>query len=143
MKWPNDKMALNYMVYGVFLPFHLLKCLWSEFFFCVFLLLVMSTFQNCQHQIMLKRKKIRLFAAQSSNLTTESGSILRAAKTIVLQGRDVGRSGLSLSEFTGKISSHRSQLRYALYTLTRSVLKASLLFLLLPTLARPFTRRGI
>ena len=42
----------------------------------------MSTFRN--------EKKIRPFAAQSSNLTTETGSILRAAKTIVLQGRDVG-----------------------------------------------------
>ena len=35
-------------------------------------------------------RKIRLFAAQSSNLTHESGSILCVAKTIVLQGRDVG-----------------------------------------------------
>ena len=38
----------------------------------------------------VKEKKIRLFAGQSSNLTIESGSILRAVKTIVLQGRDVG-----------------------------------------------------
>ena len=37
----------------------------------------------------VKERKIRLFATQSSNLTHKSGSILRAAKTIVLQGRDV------------------------------------------------------
>ena len=39
---------------------------------------------------MLKREKLEFFAAESSNLTIKSGSILRAAKTIVLQGRDVG-----------------------------------------------------
>jgi len=38
----------------------------------------------------LKRKKIRLFAAESLNLTTESGSILCVPKAIILQGRDVG-----------------------------------------------------
>ena len=39
---------------------------------------------------MLNREKIWLFAVQSSNLTTKSMSILRAAKTNVLQCRDVG-----------------------------------------------------
>ena len=37
-----------------------------------------------------KERKIWLFAAQSSNLTTKSESIVRAAKMNVLQGRDVG-----------------------------------------------------
>ena len=157
--------------------------------------LVMCTFQNCQKGVVLKRKKSDFFSAESSNLTTESGSILCAVKTIVLQGRDVGncsddsyamedkaknkrrgnycvasgpnmascesnsltpgvtmhyfpkdeidgRRGLSLSEFTGKISSHRSQRRYALYTSTKSVSKARLFCLLLPKVVRPFTRRG-
>ena len=39
-----------------------------------------------------------------------------------------GRSGLSLSEFTGKISSNLSQRRYALYTSTKSVSKAQAYF---------------
>ena len=54
------------------------------------MLLVMSTFQNCQKGVVLKRKKMRLFSAQSSNLTAESGSILCVVKMIVLQGRDIG-----------------------------------------------------
>ena len=37
----------------------------------------------------VKERKIRLFAAQSSNSTHETRSIFRAAKTIVLQGCDV------------------------------------------------------
>ena len=35
-------------------------------------------------------RKLRVFAAQSSNLTTKSGSIWRMAKTIIFQGCDVG-----------------------------------------------------
>jgi len=38
----------------------------------------------------VQERKILVFAAQSSNSTHESGFILRAVKTIVLQGRDVG-----------------------------------------------------
>ena len=37
----------------------------------------------------VNERKIRLFAAQSSNSTHESGSILRAAKTIVLQNKQL------------------------------------------------------
>ena len=48
------------------------------------------------------------------------------------------KSGLSLSEFNGKISSHRSQRCYALYTLMKSVSKASLFCLLLPRVVRLF-----
>ena len=53
-----------------------------------------------------------------------------------------GRNGLCLSEFIGKISSHRNQRRYALYTSTKSVSKASLFRSRLPKLVRLFSRRG-
>lgn len=53
-----------------------------------------------------------------------------------------GRNGLCLSEFIGKISSHRSQRRYAQYTSTKSVSKAKLFRSRLPKLVRLFRRRG-
>ena len=39
---------------------------------------------------MLKKEKLAFFAAESSNVSIKSGSNLRAAKAIRLQGRDVG-----------------------------------------------------
>ena len=55
----------------------------------------------------VKERKIRLFAAQSSNLTTESGSILRAVKTIVFQGRDVGNCSDDSSAMADKAKSKK------------------------------------
>ena len=49
----------------------------------------MCTFRNGKNRIVLTREKLEFFAAQSSNESIKSGSNLRAAKAIRLQGRDV------------------------------------------------------
>ena len=49
----------------------------------------MCTFRNGKNRIVLTREKLEFFAAQSSNVSIKSGSDLRAAKAIRLQGRDV------------------------------------------------------
>ena len=41
-------------------------------------------------RIVLEREKLEFLAAESSNWSIKSGSNLRAAKAIILQGRDVG-----------------------------------------------------
>ena len=60
----------------------------------------------------VKEKKIRLFAGQSSNLTIESGSILRAVKTIVLQGRDVGNCSDDSSVMADKVKKLKKRGNY-------------------------------
>ena len=50
----------------------------------------MCTFQIGKNRIVVKREKLEFFAAESSNVSIKSGSNLRAAKAIRLQGRDVG-----------------------------------------------------
>ena len=64
-----------------------MKWIFFAFFCC---LLSLQYFSKLPTSDDVKEKKIWRFAAQSSNLTTESGSILRTAKTIVLPGRDIG-----------------------------------------------------
>ena len=50
----------------------------------------MCTFRIGKNRIVLKREKLEFFAAESSIVSIKSGSNLRAAKAIRLQGRDVG-----------------------------------------------------
>jgi len=87
VKWSDiiKSVTQNLVIFSIILRF-----LWSEIFFFVFLSLVMSAFRNCQKWMMLKRENFDFLLFKVRIWQPKVGPFCARPKRMKLQCRDIG-----------------------------------------------------